>query len=144
MGPRRQMIVLAAVALAKKLGGHTLLSDYVESEPWGFESQRNFLNRGILVITPKEFSPDRVLDIAQHTEKAIGGGAPHRNADGTYCDRPLDIDIIDIDGTTVSTPRLTLPHPGASTRPFVMEPMRQLEKMYNESTAAIDANKPLP
>ena len=116
---------LAAEFRPKKM----YLSEYVESEAWGYESANRFLNRGVLLITDMELSPEEVLDTVQAIEAATGGGHPHRNADGTYRDRPIDIDIIDIDGMEYRSPRLTLPHPRAGERAFVREPMRRLEEM---------------
>ena len=51
---------------------------------------------------------------------------PHRNADGTYRDREIDIDIIAIEGLRMRHPRLTLPHPRAAERAFVTIPMQEL------------------
>lgn len=122
----------AIALLAKRLpAGRMLLSDYVESEPWGFVSPNTFLNRGVLYINNVEIDPFEVLDITQKIEREIGHGASHRNADGSYKDRLIDIDIIDIEGVKISTPRLTLPHPRAHLRPFVMEPMRRLNSRIN-------------
>ncbi len=51
---------------------------------------------------------------------------PHRNADGTYRDREIDIDIIGIDGRHFATDRLELPHPRAHMRDFVTVPLGEL------------------
>lgn len=121
----------AVALLARHLPtGRFYLSDYVESEPWGYLSENPFLNRGILYLTCAQVEPLEVLDITREVEKIIGKGAPHRHADGSYCDRPIDIDIIDIDGISLSTPRLTLPHPRAGERSFVTGPMEQLNSLY--------------
>lgn len=106
------------------------LSDYIESEPWGFDSPHPFLNRGVLIIKALQMAPVDVLDATQSVEREIGGDAPHRRSDGSYCDRPIDIDIIDIDGMRLDTPRLVLPHPRARLRPFVTIPMDALEAMH--------------
>ena len=106
------------------------LSPYVESEPWGFESTLRFLNRGVLIITPDTRMPEEILDITQKVESLVGDGRSHRNPDGSYRDRALDIDIIDIDGMRLDTPRLTLPHPRAKERPFVEGPRQWLDSHY--------------
>ena len=134
MGDRKAIIGRAVALLAKRLHpAHMWLSDYVASTPWGYDSPNEYLNRGILVVLHNDMSPFEILDITQEIESMLGCGAPHRHADGTYCDRTIDIDIIDVDGTVVDSPRLTLPHPRASLRPFVLEPMRQLDSIYNAS-----------
>ncbi|HTM78131.1 MAG TPA: 2-amino-4-hydroxy-6-hydroxymethyldihydropteridine diphosphokinase, partial [Devosia sp.] len=40
--------------------------------------------------------------------------------------RVIDIDIIAYDRLTLATPRLTLPHPFAHERAFVLDPLRQI------------------
>ena len=40
--------------------------------------------------------------------------------------RTIDIDLIDFGGEVINTPELTLPHPRARDRPFVMDPMKEL------------------
>lgn len=100
-------------------------SDVVESEPWGFESDKPFLNIGIALDYPVDIDPCFLLAALQRIEREVSD-IPHRNADGTYRDRCIDIDIIAIDCLTISSDRLTIPHPRAHLRPFVMEPLRQL------------------
>lgn len=40
--------------------------------------------------------------------------------------RTIDIDLVDFGGMTVSEPELTLPHPRAKNRDFVMRPLAEL------------------
>ncbi|MDE6295776.1 MAG: 2-amino-4-hydroxy-6-hydroxymethyldihydropteridine diphosphokinase, partial [Muribaculaceae bacterium] len=58
---------------------------------------------------------------------------PHRNPDGTYADRTIDIDIMGIEGVTMNTPELTLPHPHLAERDFFMQPLRELQQEIAES-----------
>lgn len=128
-GDRMASIGRAVALIASRLHARRIeLSDYVESEPWGFESDNAFLNRGVLVISDAVGDdPVDVLDRLQAIERLIAPDSPHRHSDGSYADRQLDIDIIDIDGRPFSHPRLQLPHPRANARPFVMMPLRQLD-----------------
>lgn len=126
LGDRHGNIGRAIAMLARMFGGRMILSDYFESEPWGFESPNTFVNRGVLVITDIPISPLAVLDITQHVERTVCA-APHRDSAGAYIDRVIDIDIIDIDHMRLSGPRLTLPHPRALLRPFVTGPLSQLD-----------------
>lgn len=97
----------------------------VESEPWGFESSMPFINIGVSLDFHGEVDAHRLLEVLQHIEREVSD-TPHRNADGSYRDRCIDIDIIAIDCLVIDTPTLTLPHPRAHLRPFVMEPLRLL------------------
>lgn len=120
---------LAAVSLYfSRCGGCTANSAPVCSEPWGFDSANEFLNIGVMADLPGPATAERVLKIfrdIQKIEQSISD-APHRNADGSYRDREIDIDLITA-GIRLDTPELTLPHPRAAERPFVTGPMRELE-----------------
>lgn len=125
IGDRLALIEQAVALLRKALPDCGLrLSDYIESEPWGYESPHRFLNLGI-AIDGYRGTPLDLLRLTQSVESQVAD-APHRNADGTYRDRPIDIDIIAIDGVAFTTPELTLPHPRASEREFVLIPLTQL------------------
>ena len=138
LGNSKALIGRAIARLAAMFPpGLMLLSDYVSSEPWGYDSPNHFLNRGILYITDAVMHPEDVLDITQAVETSVGENAPHRNPDGTYCDRLIDIDIIDIDEMCLSTQRLTLPHPRAPLRTFVTGPMAQLENQLQEAEPSL-------
>lgn len=126
-GDRRAVTGRAVALLAGALGGRLELSSYIESEPWGYESPNPFLNLGVLALVSDDITPQRVLEIAQQVEKIIGPGSAHRNPDGSYRDRVIDIDIIDFDGLRLETPQLVLPHPRAAQRDFVMIPLAELD-----------------
>ncbi len=127
-GDRKAIIGRAVALIAKAFAPARLrLSSYIESEPWGYDSQNSFLNRGVMLEIDRHIDPEEVLRHAQMVESEIGKGAPHRNPDGSYCDRPIDIDIIDIDRMTYKSPTLTLPHPRAHLRSFVMQPLQELD-----------------
>ncbi|MDE6136588.1 MAG: 2-amino-4-hydroxy-6-hydroxymethyldihydropteridine diphosphokinase, partial [Muribaculaceae bacterium] len=110
---RRHTMLSDAVAAIRRAWPEAAVSvsEPMESEPWGYDSPHPFLNIGVMLVLPAPVQPEAVLDTLQDIERTLGHGAPHRNADGSYRDRPLDIDIIDIDGMQLHTPRLTLPHP---------------------------------
>ena len=130
-GDCKALIGRAIALLAKEFSpAHLRLSSYVESEPWGYDSPNRFLNRGVMLDTDVEIYPEEVLRRTQAVEREVGGESPHRNADGTYCDRPIDIDIIDIDGLVYQSPTLTLPHPRARLRRFVLIPISELDPTH--------------
>ncbi len=51
---------------------------------------------------------------------------PHRNPDGSYRDREIDIDMIALDGCVVDSPDIIVPHPRMDIREFVLVPMAGL------------------
>ncbi len=123
----RKAYIERAVALIADVAddGAVLCSSFVESEPWGFSSGNDFVNLGVVFSTALQ--PEELLDRLQGIERVISGGA-HRDADGNYIDRDIDIDIIAIEGEEVDLPRLQVPHPRMLAREFVMEPLRELSR----------------
>ncbi len=86
--------------------------------PEAFQSLK-FLNSAVLIET--SLAPLELLDALQHIEAEAGRVRTIRNGP-----RPLDLDIILYEGVTCDTPRLTLPHPRAHERAFVLEPLADL------------------
>ena len=123
-GRRRAQIERALAALRDALPGRMVTSDYIETEPWGFESANKFLNIGVMIVTERDYAPLEVLEITQGIERSICL-APHRDATGAYIDREIDIDIIAMDDIVSTDPRIILPHPRAHLRDFVMIPLLQ-------------------
>ena len=74
-----------------------------------------YLN-GVLVVETA-LAPLDLLDLLQAIETAHG-----RVRTTHWGDRTLDLDLIDVDGMQVVTERLTLPHPRAWERAFVLQP----------------------
>lgn len=66
--------------------------------------------------------PIALLDRLQAIELEHGRERPYRNAP-----RTLDLDIVAIDGLTMESERLTLPHPRAHQRAFVLRPLADLD-----------------
>lgn len=126
----RTVVIGKAIALIAKAfaPARITLSDYFESEPWGYDSPNAYLNRGVSVRTTRLLHPEQVLELTQSIEHTLAPDSPHRNPDNTFCDRVLDIDIILIDHLTYRSDTLILPHPHYEERPFVLLPLRSLEK----------------
>lgn len=131
LGDRADILASAVSAIRDSWPQATLrISDPIETPAWGYESPHPFLNIGLALDFPVEPAGlpewlDGVYTHLEHITARLGGG-PHRNPDGTYRDRALDIDIIALDERILTTPRLELPHPRAHLRDFVMIPMLQL------------------
>lgn len=129
-GDRRALLAAAVDAIRRRYGSVAVVrtSPVLETPAWGFSGQP-FLNMGVALDFLREADvpePLQLLDTLHAIERETAPDTVHRNQDGTYCDRWLDIDIIHIDGVEMDTPELTLPHPRAALRRFVMEPMQFL------------------
>jgi 2-amino-4-hydroxy-6-hydroxymethyldihydropteridine diphosphokinase len=95
-------------------------SDY-RTPPVGVTDQPPFINCVIIVAT--ELSPPALLERAQAVEQQFGRDRPRERHWGP---RTLDIDLIAYDDVTRTTPMLTLPHPHALERAFVLMPLAEL------------------
>lgn len=124
--PPRKQSILRAISSIEQLGvSNVRISDFIETAPWGFSSPNKFLNVGVSFDT--DMAPERLLRALQSVEREISGGAPHRNADGSYRDRLVDIDIIIYGDMKISSEELTIPHPRAAERDFVLKPLGQID-----------------
>lgn len=67
-------------------------------------------------------SPEKLLDLCREIEIAAGRPAVHSSRES----RILDCDIILFGSVSISSPRLTIPHPRARERQFVLEPLSEI------------------
>ncbi len=139
LGDRRLMLSRAMRRVGMEFGPFEM-SHAVESEPMGFDSPRSFLNLAIIFNTDLE--PAEVLKRLQAIEKELAPG-PHRNADGSYTDRELDIDIMAIDDVVTDTPDLQLPHPRLAERRFFLEPLREIAPGWRHPVTGLTADEML-
>lgn len=121
IGNRRGNLVKAAALLAERVGDILALSGFMETEPWGFESENLFLNAAIKMETP--LTPDELLSATQAIEREMGR---EKKSDGTYHDRVIDIDILLYDNRVIEHPGLIVPHPLMQERLFVMAPLAEI------------------
>jgi 2-amino-4-hydroxy-6-hydroxymethyldihydropteridine diphosphokinase len=98
------------------------VSSAYETEPVGeVLDQADFLNAAIRVRT--ELEPEALLDVCKAIEAERGRvlDAPRHSP------RPLDVDLLLLGDLELSTERLTLPHPEATGRRFVLMPLLELD-----------------
>ena len=129
LGDRRMNIMRAIELIGERVGRVTQCSSLIETEPWGFESENNFLNGVILCETT--LTPRQVLRKTQKIERDLGRIKKTNSQRSTvnsqlYSDRPIDIDILLYDDLTVDEPDLKIPHPLMQERDFVMIPLQEL------------------
>ena len=124
LGDCRKNLERAIRLIGNRVGQVTRQSSFIETEPWGFESQNKFLNAVILCETTK--TPREVLELTQQIERDMG--RRKKSVSGGYADRPIDIDILLYDDLTVDEPDLKIPHPLMQQRDFVMTPLNEISK----------------
>ncbi len=122
LGERQANIERAIELISERVGEVIRRSSFIETEPWGFESENKFLNGVILCDTT--FTPRQVLRKTQKIERDMG--RKKKTSSLQYSDRPIDIDILLYDDLTVDEPDLKIPHPRMQEREFVMIPLKEI------------------
>ena len=122
LGDRDELLHRAIARIEERVGAVQRGSSFIETKPWGFNSEHPFLNAAVMVMTT--LSPIECLDATQQIEREMGRKLKSKN--GKYHDRPIDIDLLLYGDQTISTPRLTIPHPLMLERDFVMIPLREI------------------
>jgi 2-amino-4-hydroxy-6-hydroxymethyldihydropteridine diphosphokinase len=92
------------------------VSPVYETAPWGPVAQDDYLN-AVLLVEDSTAAPRDWLARAHAAEDAAG-----RTRDVRWGPRTLDVDVIAVDDAVSDDPELTLPHPRASQRAFVLVP----------------------
>jgi 2-amino-4-hydroxy-6-hydroxymethyldihydropteridine diphosphokinase len=98
------------------------VSPVYETEPWGVTpgSQPSYFNA--VVVLKTTLPPASLLERAHAVEEAF-----HRVRDEHWGPRTLDVDIVAYAGVTSDDPQLTLPHPRAHERAFVLVPWHDVD-----------------
>ena len=122
LGQKEENIRKAIELIGLRVGLVTRQSSLITTEPWGFESDNQFVNAAVLCMT--EFSPREVLRATQKIEREMGRS--NKSVGGNYSDRIIDIDILLYDELRVDEPDLQIPHPLMLKREFVMIPLREI------------------
>lgn len=119
----RQTLIETAVSQIADTFGICCISQFIESEPWGFKSENRFLNLGVSFLTMMDY--EEILAKLQKIEKSICNNS-HRDNSGNYTDRMIDIDIMAIDEIVYESSRLIIPHPHLLERNFFLTPLKEL------------------
>ena len=122
LGDRKENLACAIRLIGERVGKVLRVSSFIETEPWGFESDNAFLNGAILCET--QLTPRQVLRATQKIEREMG--RKKKSTNGGYADRCIDIDILLYDNLRVDEPDLQIPHPLMNEREFVMIPLGEI------------------
>ncbi|MBQ0730066.1 MAG: 2-amino-4-hydroxy-6-hydroxymethyldihydropteridine diphosphokinase [Oleispira antarctica] len=116
----QQQLEQAFIELAQ-LPSSTLVShsSLYHSKPVGPQDQPDYVNAVALLDT--QLAPLELLDALQQLEQDHG-----RIRKRHWGERTLDLDIILIDNQIIESERLTVPHPFAQQRSFVLIPLSEI------------------
>ena len=95
------------------------ISQFIETKPYGYLDQGDFLNGCLEVTTLK--TPYELLDFLHKVEKEAG-----RERRIHWGPRTLDLDILFYDKLILEEDDLVIPHKEIEKRAFVLEPLREI------------------
>jgi 2-amino-4-hydroxy-6-hydroxymethyldihydropteridine diphosphokinase len=95
------------------------MSPVYETDPVGGPEQDDFLN--VVIVAGTSLAPETLLERALNVENSMD-----RIREVRWGPRTLDIDIVAFGDVISEDPELTLPHPRAHERAFVLAPLAEL------------------
>jgi 2-amino-4-hydroxy-6-hydroxymethyldihydropteridine diphosphokinase len=99
-----------------------LASRLYRSDPMGPQDQPEFVNAAAGFVT--QLNPRELLDAMLDIERSMG-----RTRGERWGPRVIDLDLIWMVGAATEQPGLSLPHPGVSSRNFVLYPLADIAPM---------------
>ena len=124
-----QILSKACASLSEILSFITLSSVYI-SKPMYYEKQDNFYNMALSGFLDDDILPEVLLEKIHLIEKEFGRNREKEIRNGP---RSLDIDIEYIEGISLNTENLKIPHPKIKERAFVLVPVLEiLDKTADE------------
>jgi 2-amino-4-hydroxy-6-hydroxymethyldihydropteridine diphosphokinase len=109
-----------AVALLREATDVIAVSSYLQTKPVGGPEQPDYFNA--VAIVESELPAKDLLAVLNGIETAMG-----RTREIHWGPRVIDLDLIQYGGLLVSDEKLTLPHPRAHERRFVLAPWFEIE-----------------
>ena len=109
-----------AVALLREATDVIAVSSYLQTKPVGGPEQPDYLNA--VAIVESELPAKDLLAVLNGIETAMG-----RTREIHWGPRVIDLDLIQYGGLLVSDEKLTLPHPRAHERRFVLAPWFEID-----------------
>ena len=109
-----------AVGLLREATEVLAVSSYLQTNPVGGPEQPDYLNA--VAIVESELPAKDLLAVLNGIETAMG-----RTREIHWGPRVIDLDLIQYGGLLVNDEKLTLPHPRAHERRFVLAPWFEIE-----------------
>jgi 2-amino-4-hydroxy-6-hydroxymethyldihydropteridine diphosphokinase len=109
-----------AIGLLREATEVLAVSSYLQTKPVGGPEQPDYLNA--VAIVESELPAKDLLALLNGIETAMG-----RTREIHWGPRVIDLDLIQFGGLLVNDEKLTLPHPRAHERRFVLAPWFEIE-----------------
>ena len=101
----------------------TKTSSYIETEPWGYKEQEEFLNAAIEIETI--LSPRELIKLLLKIEQDL-----KRERIVRWGPRTIDLDVIFMEDIVSNDEDIILPHPRMHLREFVLEPINEIAPYF--------------
>jgi len=120
LGDRVNNFQEAKIRIGESIGKIVSESSVYETEPWGFKSDKKFLN--MVICAETDLSPSGLLGRILMIESQLG----RIRYETQYASRNIDIDILMYNNDIVDEAALKIPHPGMHERRFVLAPLCEI------------------
>ncbi len=118
--PRIFYLQEAEKMIGKRVGAVLQHSAIYESEPWGFQTENNFLNRILEIET--FLTAQQLLEKLLEIESGLG----RKRRGNSYSSRTIDIDILYFGNSRIQEKTLEVPHPRLHLRRFTLLPLVEI------------------
>ncbi|NEN24019.1 2-amino-4-hydroxy-6-hydroxymethyldihydropteridine diphosphokinase [Cryomorpha ignava] len=125
IGNRAEFLRFAIQELERSLS-LVSVSPVYETEPWGYNDSKPYLNMAAWFRT--DFSAQDLRKLTFEIEKAAGREERIKQSMNDYQARTLDIDILFYDQIRILENDLEIPHPRLHLRNFVLEPLAEINE----------------
>lgn len=120
LGDRADNLQQAKNRIGELIGPVISASSLYETEPWGFESDNEFLN--MVLCAETGLAPSGLLGRILMIESQLG----RIRCETRYSSRNIDIDILLYNSEIINEEALIIPHPRMHERRFVMIPLAEI------------------
>jgi 2-amino-4-hydroxy-6-hydroxymethyldihydropteridine diphosphokinase len=121
LNKRESNINEAVARIEEHIGKIIAFSSVYETEPWGFQSENEFLNMVVKVET--NLTPYGLLERIRMIESLLGRVRSNKY----YTSRIIDLDILLYENKVINETSLKIPHPLMQDRKFVLVPLCEIE-----------------
>jgi 2-amino-4-hydroxy-6-hydroxymethyldihydropteridine diphosphokinase len=120
LGDREENLRIAVERIGENIAFILKSSSVYETEPWGFQTDEQFLNMAVEADT--QLNPTDLLEAVMKLESRMG----RTRSEESYSSRIIDIDILFYEDVIVNQINLKIPHPLMQERKFVLVPLSEI------------------